>query len=134
MCLPERQAVILRAAEPHDRATLRPDQVVRGDADGPAEPRRLRHHLVQRVHRLRPADPGDRFHVGAPLEELHAERDRAQLQQALELRSELANRFRHDLASLPLRPWPRQVAQHSLARSLVQPASSSLLRGAIAEE
>ena len=35
--------------------------------------------LIEGVHRLRPPDPRDRFHLPTMLEELHAERDRPQL-------------------------------------------------------
>src|SRR5665213_1382024 len=55
------------------------DQVVGGDPDGPAEPRRLTDHLIQGMDILRPPDARDRLHVLALLEHFHAEHERAQL-------------------------------------------------------
>jgi hypothetical protein len=55
---------------------LRAYEVLAGDADGPAEASGLRDDLVERVYRFRPADLGDCLHLFAPLEKLHAERNR----------------------------------------------------------
>src|SRR2546430_3812651 len=95
-CLSERAFSTSRArCLAHDRTALRPDQVVSGDADGPSEPRRLRNHLIQRMDRFGSANLGDRFHVCATLEKLHAKRDRAQLQEGLEFHGEIANPVRY---------------------------------------
>jgi hypothetical protein len=67
---------------------LRSDEVLARDADGPAEPGSLRDDLIERVHRFWSADLGDRLHFFAALEELHAERDRPQLEQALQIAGE----------------------------------------------
>src|ERR1700757_2258808 len=75
--------LILGETESDNRPTLGSDEVVARDADGPAEPRRLRDDLIECVHRPRAADPGDRLHVVAVLEKLHAEWDRPQPQQTL---------------------------------------------------
>ncbi len=91
--------IVLGAAETHHGAALGADQVLRRDADRPAQPRGLRHHLVERVHVLGPADLGDRLHVGPVLEQLHAEGDRAQLEQALEPGGEIGHGLLHERAS-----------------------------------
>src|SRR6516164_9441100 len=82
--------LILGKTEPDNRPTLGSDEVLARDADSPAEPSRLCHDLIERVHGFRSADPGDRLHVFAVLEKLHTERDRPQPQQALEV----GNQFR----------------------------------------
>jgi hypothetical protein len=60
--LPGAPGRVLGEAEPDHRPALAADEVLGGDADGPAEPGRLGHDLVQGVHRLRPADLRDRLH------------------------------------------------------------------------
>ena len=104
MARPEYQSSVFARAQAHHRAALRADQVVGGDADRPAQPRGLADHLVQRVHVLRAADARDRLHVRAPLEQLHGEDDRAQLQQLLQFADDLGpimvRTFGHPASSL----------------------------------
>jgi hypothetical protein len=76
-------------AEPDHRPALRPDKILARDADRPAEAGGLRDDLIERMHRFRTANPRDCLHLTAVLEELHAKRDRAQLQQALQVGGEL---------------------------------------------
>ena len=71
--------IVLGEAQPDDRPALRSDEILARDADGPAEPGGLRDDLIERVHRFRPADLGDRLHFFPMLEQLHAEPDRPQL-------------------------------------------------------
>src|SRR5207302_5317599 len=87
--LPRPPRFILGVAEPDDGAALRADEVLGGDADRPAEPRGLADDLVQRMDRLRAADARDRLHLGAALEELHAENVGAKLQYPLQVAGEL---------------------------------------------
>src|SRR4029077_18461675 len=63
------------------------DQVLGGDADGPAEPRRLADHLIEGVNGLRTADARNRLHLLAALEQFHREHMRAQFQQPLQIRA-----------------------------------------------
>ena len=77
--------IVFCQAEADDCSALRADEVLAGDADGPAEAGGLRDDLVERVHRFRPADPRDRLHLFTVLEKLHTERYRPQLQQPLEI-------------------------------------------------
>src|SRR6516162_1179929 len=65
--------------EPDDRPALRADEILARQPDGPTETGGLGDDLIKGVHRFRPADPRDRLHLLAVLEELHAERDRPQL-------------------------------------------------------
>src|ERR1700675_1034545 len=74
-CAPTRSSAVMPTVKPTRAAWPAP----------PAEPRRLADHLIERVHRFRPADAGDRLHLGAVLVELHAEHEGAQFQQALEI-------------------------------------------------
>ena len=76
---------VLGIAKPDDRPALRADEILGRDADRPAEPPRLRDDLVERVHRPRPPDARNRLHVGRILEQLHAERDRPEFQEAFEI-------------------------------------------------
>ena len=88
MCSPERHLSSLARPSPDHRPALRADEVFAGEPDGPAEASGLGDDLIEGVHRFRPADPRDRLHLRAALEQLHAERDRAQLQQPLEVGGE----------------------------------------------
>jgi hypothetical protein len=74
---------------------LRPDEILARNADGPAQARGLRDDLIERLHRFRPANPRNCLHLVAVLEELHAKRDRPQLQQALQVGGELCPIMRH---------------------------------------
>jgi len=72
---------------------LRADKVLGGDADRPAEPCRLRDHLVEGVDVLGAANARNRLHVGAAFEQLHAERDRTQLQEVFQVGGDVAKRL-----------------------------------------
>jgi hypothetical protein len=74
---------------------LRADEILARNADDPAEAGGLRDDLIERVHGFRPANLRDRLHVVAVFEELHAKRDRPQLQQALQVCAELCPVRRH---------------------------------------
>jgi hypothetical protein len=87
--------LVFRQAEADDCAALRADEILAGDADRPAEAGGLRDDLIERVHGFRSADPRDRLHLLAVLEELHAKRDSPQLQQALQVGGELCPILRH---------------------------------------
>jgi len=82
-------SVVFCETEPNDRPALRPDEILARQPHSPAKPRCLGDDLIERVHRLRPSDTGDRLHVFAVLEQLHAKRDRPQLQKALQIGNEL---------------------------------------------
>src|SRR5262249_26326654 len=87
--------VVLRKPEPNHRSALRTDEILAREPDGPAEACRLGHDLVEGVHRFRPPDPRNPLHLLAAFEELHAERDCAQLQKALQIGNELAPVLTH---------------------------------------
>ena len=72
-------------AEAHHRAALRAHQILGSDAHGPAQPRRLRHDLVKRVHGFGAADARNRRHLGARGKELHAKGDGPQPQKPLQI-------------------------------------------------
>src|SRR5438067_2081927 len=76
--------VVFCQTEADHRAALRSDEILARNTDSPTEASGLRDHLVERVHAFRPTDPRDRLHLVAALEQLHAEWDRSQLQQALQ--------------------------------------------------
>src|SRR5438552_10594413 len=93
--LPGAPFLVFCAAEPDHRPALPPGEIVARNADGPPEAGGLRDDLIDRVHRFRLADPRDCLHLDASLEELHAERDRPQLQQALQVGGKLCPILRH---------------------------------------
>jgi hypothetical protein len=74
---------------------MRPNEILAGDADRPTKPGGLRDDLIERVDGFRPADPRDRLHFAAALEQLHAERDGPQLQQALQIGGQFPPIMRH---------------------------------------
>jgi hypothetical protein len=77
--------VVFRQTEPDHRTALRTDEILARQSDGPTKTSGLGNDLIQGVHRFRPSNPWDRLHLLATLEELHAERDRPQLQKALQI-------------------------------------------------
>lgn len=81
----------LGMAEAHHGAALRAHQILGGDADGPAQPRRLRDDLIERMHVLGSAYPRDRLHPGAVGEHLHPKGDGPQSQQPLQIGGEFAD-------------------------------------------
>jgi hypothetical protein len=72
-------------AEPDHGAALRADEIVGGDADGPAQPGSHADDLVGGVDRARPPDLFDSHHVLDTREQLHADHGGLQPQQIVEI-------------------------------------------------
>jgi len=79
---------VVLGAEANHRAALCADEILAGDADGPAEPRGHADDLIGGVDRIRPPDFRDRLHLRGMREQLHACYRRLQPQQAVEVGDE----------------------------------------------
>jgi len=76
--------LVLRRKADHG-AALRADQIIGGDADGPAEPRGHADDLVGGMHRRGTADFRDRGHLLDASEHLDADHGRLQAKQTVEV-------------------------------------------------